>query len=57
MPVTKRKSGKSKSNPKLPQNNDMSKNYVSIRPPSKNDTKIIDKEIFEGSNKKIKKKY
>lgn len=57
MPVKKRTSRKTKENPKLPQDKNISKNYVPVRPPLKNDIKIIDKDIFEGSVKKIKKKY
>lgn len=57
MPVKKRTTGKTKENPKLPQDSNMSKNYVSIRPALKTDNKIRDKDIFEGSVKKTKKKY
>ncbi len=57
MPVKKRTTGKTKENPKLPQDSNMSKNYVSIRPALKTDNKIKDKDIFEGSVKKTKKKY
>jgi len=60
MPVQKRKKGKTTYNKKLPEHEEMSKNYVSVRPPKKSDNKIVDKEIFEGcgcKNKSKKKKY
>lgn len=57
MPVQKKKKGNTTYNKKLPQNEDMSKNYVSVRPPQKSDNKIKDKDIFEGSSKSKKKKY
>lgn len=57
MPVQKKKKGNTTYNKKLPQNEDMSKNYVAVRPPQKSDNKIKDKDIFEGSSKSKKKKY
>tara|TARA_R110001592_G_scaffold363336_1_gene684312 strand:- start:646 stop:828 length:183 start_codon:yes stop_codon:yes gene_type:complete len=60
MPIQKKKKGKTTYNKKLPENEEMSKNYVSIRPPKKSDNKIKDKDIFEGcgcKNKSKKKKY
>ena len=56
MPIKKKGKGKTNYNKKLPEDEDRSKNYVSIRPPKKSDNKIVDKEIFEGCGCKNKSK-